>query len=99
MAKRSALTDKGSTSQWRKIRQRILRRDQYVCQLCGAEATTVDHIIPRRLQGGDSPENLQSLCAHCNYSKGGRFFERARTPLTLLGSFCPENESKTHYDA
>ncbi|NBR07971.1 MAG: HNH endonuclease [Planctomycetes bacterium] len=61
------------------------------------EATTVDHIIPRRLGGTDEPDNLVASCTRCNYSKGGRFFVSAPTPTTPLGSFCPENESKTHY--
>ncbi len=45
----SALKDNGSTARWRKIRQRILERDQYTCQACGLEGNTVDHIIPRSL--------------------------------------------------
>jgi hypothetical protein len=51
---RSALRDSGSTRQWRKIRERILRRDGYICQYCGQEADTVDHVIPRRLNGLDT---------------------------------------------
>ncbi len=38
---RSALRDTGSTRHWRKIRERILRRDGYICQYCGQEADTV----------------------------------------------------------
>jgi hypothetical protein len=36
----SALKDNGSTSRWRKIRQRILERDQFTCQICGIPLTT-----------------------------------------------------------
>ena len=49
MAKQSALRDDGSTALWRKIRSRVLVRDQNTCQRCGLEATHVDHIVPRRL--------------------------------------------------
>ena len=78
----SALGNNGSTSQWRRIRSRILQRDQYTCQQCGGEGTTVDHIIPRVAGGGDDEWNLQCLCTTCNYSKGGRFFS---TDLTQIG--------------
>jgi hypothetical protein len=101
----SALRDNGSTSKWRKIRQRILERDQFTCQHCGMEGNTVDHILPRSLGGGDDDFNLQCLCFRCNSSKGGvnrqnsnkgGFFNSTRTPLTLPGSFSPENDSKSH---
>lgn len=67
----SALKDNGSTSQWRKIRRRILERDGYTCQQCGMDGNTVDHIIPRSMQGTDDDWNLQCLCNACNASKGG----------------------------
>ena len=82
MAKQSALRDDGSTALWRRIRSRVLTRDQHTCQRCGLEATHVDHIIPRRLGGDDSMDNLQALCKQCNLSKGGGFFESVRTPMT-----------------
>ena len=96
MAKKSALSN-GSSTHWRKIRERILRRDQRTCQRCGLEGDTVDHIIPRTLGGDDSDSNLQCLCRTCNYSKGGRFFESDRTPMTPLGSFIPNNAQISHY--
>jgi hypothetical protein len=92
----SALGNNGSTSQWRRIRSRILQRDQYTCQQCGAEGTTVDHIIPRVAGGGDDEWNLQCLCTTCNYSKGGRFFSTPSTPLTLSCLNLPQNDSKSH---
>ena len=68
---RSALRSTGSTDRWRKIRVKIINRDQ-CCQICGTESKlTVDHIIPRRLGGTDEPSNLQTLCVSCNSRKGG----------------------------
>ena len=67
----SALKDNGSTSQWRKIRQRILTRDCGICQACGMDGNTVDHIVPRSMGGTDHESNLQCLCNACNASKGG----------------------------
>jgi len=93
----SKLTNKGSTSAWRKIRQTVINRDG-CCQMCGSEERlSVDHIIPRVLGGNDSLSNLQCLCSSCNSSKGGRFFDRAKTPPTLPVSFYPKNDSNSHY--
>ncbi len=81
----SALKDNGSTSQWRKIRQRILQRDGYTCQMCGGEGNSVDHILPRLSGGSDDEWNLQTLCGSCNSSKGGRFFSNTPTlTITVL---------------
>lgn len=97
MATKSALTSKGSTTQWRKIRARVLKRDGHLCQMCGAVATHCDHIIPRRLGGSDSMDNLQSLCKRCNLAKGGRFFDSAKTPPTPRVLVLPQNGSLSHY--
>jgi 5-methylcytosine-specific restriction endonuclease McrA len=94
---RSALTSKGGTTKWRRIRQQVINRDR-CCQACGTEEMlTVDHIVPRTLGGDDNLNNLQVLCSSCNSSKGGRFFDSHRTPPTLPSSFYPKNESSSHY--
>ena len=93
---KSALRSTGSTRQWRSIRERILRRDGYICQYCGQEADTVDHVIPRRLGGLDNDENLLSACYKCNLSKGGRFFVGKRTPPTPRSFSNPQNTSIAH---
>jgi 5-methylcytosine-specific restriction endonuclease McrA len=93
----SALQGNGSTTKWRKIRLRILQRDNYVCQMCGVEeANSVDHIVPRAAGGSDEEWNLQTLCTSCNSSKGGRFFSVPKTPLTLPVPFYTKNDSKSH---
>jgi hypothetical protein len=98
----SALKDNGSTTAWRKIRQRILQRDQNCCYWCGAEANTVDHLIERSAGGTDDEQNLVAACAKCNYGRVGSkalrggFFNNDRTPLTLHGLFIPQNESISH---
>ena len=93
----SSLKKSGSTTAWRKLRQVVINRDG-CCQRCGTEDNlTVDHIVPRKLGGDDSLSNLEVLCAQCNTSKGGRFFEPSRTPPTLHGLFSPKNASISHY--
>lgn len=98
MAKQSALRATGSTTQWRKLREIVIRRDAGTCQQCGMPGTHVDHVVPRKLGGDDSLNNLQLLCATCNLSKGARFFDTPKTPMTPLGSFTPRNGSITHYN-
>ena len=93
----SSLNGNGSSNRWRKIRDQIIKRDG-CCQMCGTEERlSVDHIVPRTLGGDDNPSNLQVLCSSCNSAKGGRFFDRPRTPPTLPVSFYPENASISHY--
>ena len=52
---------------WPKLRERILKRDRYLCQTCLAEGIatpgrTVDHIIPKSQGGGDDERNLAVIC-------------------------------------
>lgn len=96
----SYLKRNGSTSQWRRLRSQILKRDGYICFYCGGEATTVDHIVPRSKlidQNADTPDNLVAACAKCNYAKGGRFFGSASTPSTPLDSFTSQTDTIVHY--
>lgn len=89
----------GSSTQWRKIRERILIRDDYTCQYCAQPANTVDHIVPISKGGTDEAHNLLAACSRCNYSKGNRmnrFFGTGKTPLTLPVSFSQGNESTSH---
>ena len=93
---RSWATD--SRKGWRRIRARVLQRDGGVCQNCGQSEGKmhVDHIVPKRLNGSDLMENLQTLCQFCNLSKGGRFFSDASSPPTLQERYIPQNVSVSH---
>ena len=60
---------------WADTRAYILKRDNYLCVICGAPAEEVHHIIhlsPKNIDdvsitmGGD---NLQSLCRECHFNQ------------------------------
>lgn len=62
-----------------KLREEILERDNYTCQICGISQEDephllleVDHIVPIAKGGLTVPENLQTLCWKCNRSKGAK---------------------------
>lgn len=55
------------------LREAVYDRDGYACLHCGTtERLTLDHIYPYVFGGEDTYENLQTLCAPCNSSKGAR---------------------------
>ena len=68
------------SAKWEKIRQQVLRRDNYHCLSCGTRCLGklrgdppphVDHIIERkeRLDLELDPSNLQTLCPSCHSKK------------------------------
>lgn len=64
---------------WRRLRDQILRRDNYLCQCeecrrTGAvrEAHEVDHILPLSQGGSDAPSNLRSINRDCHRAKTQR---------------------------
>ena len=71
----SALTARGGSRAWSKIRAWVLRRDVYRCQMirdgarCNARATTVQHVVRREHGGTDALINLVAACAPCNYGE------------------------------
>ncbi len=56
----------------------IYVRDLCKCVYCGFDGTVlpawrhllVDHVVPRRSGGTDSPENKVVCCLSCNFTKG-----------------------------
>jgi 5-methylcytosine-specific restriction endonuclease McrA len=64
-------------------RKNILKRDNHICQYCGAHSTrlTIDHIIPRQKGGPDTWENLVTACVQCNTQKGHKSVSEAKMEL------------------
>src|SRR5262245_39389667 len=69
---RPSVIDGTYTKGWPTVRAFVLERDEHVCQYCGNEANTVDHIIPRSKGGTTNPTNLVACCASCNRAKKDR---------------------------
>ena len=60
----------------------LFLRDRFACQYCGSgKDLTFDHVVPRRLGGRTSWENVTTACAPCNLRKGGRTPAQAHMPL------------------
>ena len=63
----------------KETRARVLERNGFTCQMCGAAAgdpdifnsnrtvrLTMGHILDKSKGGDDSPSNLRAVCANCN---------------------------------
>ncbi len=102
---------KSNSTQWKKLRLRILQRDGYQCFWCGEDANTCDHVIPVARGGSDDPDNLVAACKRCNFSrqdrlpeemnlvrqkKAGIFLDRDSTATLSRGLLSPPNDSKSH---
>ena len=56
----------------------LFLRDSFACQYCGGpQELTFDHLIPRRLGGQTTWENVVTACAPCNLRKGGKLPKEA----------------------
>ena len=65
-------------------RKDVFLRDKYTCQYCNQKTRnlTLDHVVPRRQNGGHSWENVVSACIPCNSRKAGSTPSEAK--MTLL---------------
>lgn len=82
--KRTTSSTLTSTAAWKQLRQRVLKRDRYQCQVrepgCTGRATQVDHIINTAAGGAElDSENTQAICPSCNARKAQRESIAART--------------------
>ena len=80
-------------------RENVFARDRGRCQYCGQRlsrsSATWDHVVPRRLGGRTTWENIVLACLDCNQRKGGRtpdeagmrLMARATQPRALPPTF------------
>jgi 5-methylcytosine-specific restriction endonuclease McrA len=60
----------------------LFLRDEFSCQYCGARNDlTFDHVLPRKLGGVTSWENVVAACAPCNLRKGSQTLREAGLKL------------------
>lgn len=56
-----------ASPQWKKLRKRVLARDNGRCQSCGRRASEVHHgAYDRATMRGESTDRLHSLCGICH---------------------------------
>lgn len=70
---------RGYGYRWRKLRERVLERDKYICQCEECKRTgrikvanDVDHIIPKAKGGTDNLNNLRAINSECHKAKTSR---------------------------
>lgn len=67
------------------VRDSVLRRDGRICQYCGGDADTIDHVVSKHRGGNHEATNLVASCSGCNEAKGTlSVADFAKKP------FCPE---------
>jgi 5-methylcytosine-specific restriction endonuclease McrA len=63
-------------------RQKVLQRDNFICQYCGdrfpPKQLNVDHVVPRQKGGKTSWDNLVCSCIPCNTRKANKLPHEAR---------------------
>lgn len=58
---------------WNEIREYIKEKGQQECIYCGAETElTLDHLLPRKLNGPNNERNVVWVCKSCNSKKGAK---------------------------
>ena len=64
---------------WETIHRRVLQRDNYTCQECGAKGELeVHHITPISKKGTNNPRNLITLCPQCHRRKTNSLLRELR---------------------
>lgn len=66
-------------------RTKIYRRDNYKCGYCNVlgndKTLTLDHIIPKSLNGSNEQDNLVTCCFDCNQKKGNKTLQESGMKL------------------
>lgn len=64
-------------------RRSVFARDNYQCQYCGIHGRdlTIDHVVPKRMGGPATWENLVTCCRKCNAKKGDKVLHQTGMKL------------------
>lgn len=65
-----------SGGKWEGVRERVMRRDFGICQVCKQIGRIVDHRIPLWEGGSNDESNLQVLCTPCHDMKSAEEAKR-----------------------
>jgi 5-methylcytosine-specific restriction endonuclease McrA len=67
-------------------RRGIFARDNYTCQYCGHQSKelTIDHVLPKRLGGKSTWDNLVCCCRKCNSKKSDKRIEKSGMQLARM---------------
>ena len=74
--KRDTATKRGyNDTDWQRCRKTVLKRDGFICQMCGERANVVHHEPP--ISGPDDPERANpdrcvAMCRSCHEQRHGR---------------------------
>jgi hypothetical protein len=83
---------RGSSTEWKKLREACFSVWGRTCNYCGEVATQVDHIIELAIGGTNTLDNLQPLCKPCHTAKTVRFNKkRVKTSKEDRGVFWTES--------
>lgn len=62
-------------------RRTVFARDGHRCQYCGAQAESIDHVVPRSRGGTHTWDNVVACCRRCNTHKEDRLPHEAGLEL------------------
>lgn len=75
---RSPSSNASGSRAYKGARLQALKRDRYICQLCGGPATQADHIVQVALGGTHDVSNLRAVCAPCNQARNAERWQPPR---------------------
>lgn len=100
-AKRAKYTHRTgmSNESWARLRFRVLRRDGFMCHICGERTTEsggptnpryphADHVVPVTKGGPSIDLNVRCTCAKCNIEKSDRVPSDSFTYAIAQGEYC-----------
>jgi len=58
--------DRLTDSEWRRLRERVLERDEYACYFCGHRATKWMNVHHEKSGSNNRLQNLRTVCVACH---------------------------------